>query len=123
MFGLGNIFKNIGGSFLNRIASKVFKEVPILNKIANAALKIVDGLPLMKIRNWVKNKIGIDIKDLLKLTPAAPVATVMEARDALAAAVGKNGAPEKGSAEWSGWFNTARVAAFDQYKKQLSAAA
>lgn len=123
MFGLGNLIKNIGGSFVQKLAGKALTEIPGLDKIAGPLLKLCDHIPLMKLRNFIKDELGVDLKDLLKLTPLAPVATVMEARDLLAASVSANGVPQKGSAEWSAWFNGARAVALDQYKKQLGAAA
>lgn len=124
MFGLGNLIKNIGGSFVQKLAGKLLTEIPVLDKLATTALKLCDSLPLMKLRNFIKEKFGVDLKDFLKLTPLAPVATVMEARDLLAASIAKNGAPQKGTPEWSAWFNGARALAFDQHhQQQLRAAA
>jgi hypothetical protein len=121
MFGLGDIFKKLGGSFLQKIATKALMDIPIFKKIATTALKIFDSLPLTKLRNFIKDKTGIDITDFLKGTPLAMVATIMDARDMLASAVGKNGAPQRGTPEFSKWFNGARVIAFDEASKKLAA--
>src|SRR5262245_2881462 len=110
MFGID--FGSIGSSLIGGLAGGLLNKIPGFKDLAGSALKLFDALPIDELRDFAKNNLGIDPKDILSFV-FPPGAMALEVRDQLANMMNGRGAPEKGSKEWSDMFNSARFSIFD----------